>query len=149
MVFGRAVPGMPGHQLIDFWGADKTMSFPDDGARPKYETLFPGGSGFRFIEVLLPPRQSGDVVTQADPSVDPFPDFNAVLDETREGLHRTESIDMVYVIAGRCELVLGDTTIALEAGNAVVQSGTMHLWNNPGDQPCRLLLVLIGAEQAQ
>ena len=52
----RDIPGFPGYGQIDFWGADKTLHYPDSGERPEYELYFPPIGGFRFIEISLPPR---------------------------------------------------------------------------------------------
>ncbi len=56
------------------------------------------------------------------------------------GMHRTDSIDFVYVVSGRVIMVLDDDkTVDLEAGDTVIQNGTRHGWRVPYDEPCRLL----------
>jgi quercetin dioxygenase-like cupin family protein len=61
--------------------------------------------------------------------------------------HRTHSIDYGIVLSGRIELVLIDgATVALAAGDIVVQRGTMHLWRNPSaTEPARVAFVLVEA----
>jgi hypothetical protein len=33
----------------------------------------------------------------------------------------------------------------LNAGDVIVQNGTMHRWKNPWSEPCRLIGALVGA----
>jgi quercetin dioxygenase-like cupin family protein len=59
-------------------------------------------------------------------------------------MHRTRSIDYGIVLWGTLELELdGGEVVTLGAGDSVVQRGTMHLWRNPTDKPCRIAIVLI------
>lgn len=49
-------------------------------------------------------------------------------------------------MSGRVILELDDgATRELRAGDTVVQNGTRHAWRNPFDEPCRMVVVLIGA----
>jgi hypothetical protein len=38
-------------------------------------------------------------------------------------------------------------TVELGPGDTVVQNGTRHAWRNPFSEPCRMVVVLIGAER--
>jgi quercetin dioxygenase-like cupin family protein len=61
------------------------------------------------------------------------------------GMHRTDSIDFVYVLSGRCLMRLDDdVTVALSPGDTVIQNGTRHGWRVPYDEPCRLLCISLG-----
>lgn len=60
--------------------------------------------------------------------------------------HRTETVDYVVVLSGRIEMELDDgESVALEAGDVLVQRGTYHAWRNPGPEVCRMVFVLVDA----
>jgi len=64
----------------------------------------------------------------------------------RSPMHRTQSLDYGIVLSGRVELELDQgATVSLNAGDVVVQRGTVHAWINPGPQPARLAFVLLAA----
>ena len=91
-----------------------------DGATRNVATSTPNGTVFR--------------VTQYEPGVTPR-------------VHRTDSLDYAIVVAGEIDLELDDGVIVhLNAGDVVVQRGTIHNWINRGTQPCVIAFVLTGAE---
>ncbi len=57
-------------------------------------------------------------------------------------MHRTESIDYGVVLQGQIVLLLDDSEVVLEAGDMVVQRGTIHAWTNRTNQITRMLFVL-------
>jgi hypothetical protein len=57
-------------------------------------------------------------------------------------MHRTESIDYGIVLEGQIVLLLDDSEVVLEAGDTVIQRGTIHAWTNRTDQITRILFVL-------
>jgi mannose-6-phosphate isomerase-like protein (cupin superfamily) len=59
--------------------------------------------------------------------------------------HRTDSIDYAVVMSGEVDMVLDDTTVALKAGDVLVQRGTIHNWINRGTVSCVIAFVLIAA----
>ena len=90
----------------------------DNGARILGTPPPPHGS--RFCVIDLPPR-------------------------TRSAMHRTETIDYVIVIAGAVEMEMDDSTVAMKAGDVMVQRGTNHSWINNTDEPARVAFVLMDA----
>ncbi len=113
--------GRPGATACNIW---TTEGFPvdndgaaDAGQRPAGTTL-PNGTIFRMIEFA--------------PGV-----------AARN--HRTDSIDYITVIAGEIDMELDDSTVHLQAGDVMVQRGTIHNWVNRGSAPCVLTVVLIDA----
>jgi uncharacterized cupin superfamily protein len=61
-------------------------------------------------------------------------------------MHRTDTIDVVTILAGRCILELDSgARVELAAGDCVVQNGTRHAWRVPFAEPCTVLSVSIGA----
>ena len=55
-----------------------------------------------------------------------------------KGLHKTRSIDIVYFL-DPVVLLLEEGEVPIEAGDVLVQQGTMHDFRNPGEGPARLL----------
>ena len=62
-------------------------------------------------------------------------------------MHRTRSIDYAVVISGEIDMLLDDSEVHLEAGDVLVQQGTIHAWVNRGKQTCRVAFVLIDADE--
>ena len=60
--------------------------------------------------------------------------------------HRTDSIDYAIVMSGQVDMELDDATVHLEAGDVLVQRGTIHNWVNRGTEPCVIAFVLIAAK---
>jgi quercetin dioxygenase-like cupin family protein len=60
--------------------------------------------------------------------------------------HRTDSIDYAVVMKGEIDMELDDTTVHLQAGDVLVQRGTIHNWVNRGTEPCLIAFVLIAAD---
>jgi len=83
--------------------------------------------------LVTPPSANGTVVRIVD--LEP---------RSLSPMHRTESVDYGIVLAGEVTLVLDDgSATSLGAGDVVVQRGTDHAWANPGDEPARMLFVLV------
>jgi quercetin dioxygenase-like cupin family protein len=62
-------------------------------------------------------------------------------------VHRTDSIDYAVVISGEIDMELEKgEEVHLEAGDVVVQRGTVHCWINRGTAPCTIAFVLIDAK---
>ena len=59
--------------------------------------------------------------------------------------HRTSTIDYAVVISGEIDMELDEGTVHLEAGDVLVQRGTIHNWVNRGSVPCVIAFVLIAA----
>ena len=60
--------------------------------------------------------------------------------------HRTDSIDYAVIMKGEVDMELDDATVHLEAGDVLVQRGTIHNWVNRGTEPCVIAFVLIAAK---
>ncbi|HEV8533546.1 MAG TPA: cupin domain-containing protein [Methylomirabilota bacterium] len=63
--------------------------------------------------------------------------------------HRTDSIDYIVVISGEIDMELDDSLVHLQAGDVMVQRGTIHNWVNRGTAPCVLAVVLIDAKSVE
>lgn len=115
----------PGSTAAVIW---TTENFPvdndgdADGSQRKVATTHKGGTVFRVVEFA--------------PGVAPRN-------------HRTDSIDYAAVLSGEIDMVLDDCEVHLEAGDVLVQRGTIHNWENRGTEPCRIAFVLIDAKPVQ
>lgn len=68
---------------------------------------------------------------------------------SRSPMHRTDSLDYGIVLAGPVDLELDDGhTTTVNAGEIVVQRGTIHAWINRGSATARVAFVLIDANSA-
>ena len=112
-----------GAVVTQVWGTDKPVSDNVNdwayGSSQPGPTI-PGGSALRFVDIN--------------------PGF-------RSAMHRTSTIDYVFILDGELEMELdGGEWVHLNAGDIVVQRGTNHAWENKSGRVCRLASVLIAAE---
>ena len=63
--------------------------------------------------------------------------------------HRTDSIDYAVVVSGEIDMEIDDSVVHLNAGDVLVQRGTIHNWVNRGTQPCVMAFVLIDAKPVE
>jgi quercetin dioxygenase-like cupin family protein len=118
----NAVSSRPGATAGVVW---TTEGFPvdntgdDDAGLRKTGTTLDNGTVFRVLELA--------------PGVSPRN-------------HRTDSIDYAVVMSGEVDMELDDTTVHLQAGDVLVQRGTIHNWVNRGTEPCVIAFVLIAAK---
>lgn len=63
-----------------------------------------------------------------------------------EFLHRTASVDYAVVMDGEIDMEFGEgETVHLQAGDVLIQRGTIHGFRNRGSSPCRIAFVLVSA----
>ena len=60
--------------------------------------------------------------------------------------HRTDSIDYATVLSGEIDMELDGTSVHLNAGDLLVQRGTIHNWVNKGTTPCVIAFVQLAAK---
>ena len=136
------VVGALGSATTVLWGRDDVAEFPDDGAQPVRETVFPppGGCGIAVLEIAVGGEDFDDFVhTQLAPWADP----------EVPGMHRTATLDYDVVLEGTIGLQVDDgVEVTLHPGDVVVQNGTRHRWVNRGDTVARLLAITIGAKNS-
>ena len=63
--------------------------------------------------------------------------------------HRTESIDYAVVVSGEIDMEIEDSVVHLNAGDVLVQRGTIHNWVNRGSKPCVMAFVLVDAKPVE
>ena len=91
----------------------------------------------RFLKVRMPTKTeiTADLVRAGEPIPEDWHKFN---------LHRTDSIDYIYILSGNITCVVGTKTTELSAGDFVVQISPEHTWLNDSDEPCYMLCIMIG-----
>ena len=118
------------------WGADSIHTFPNDGSLDLDENFswFPPTRGYRFVHFTLPPN---DTLTHED------------IAKSNSGMHKSNTIDLLYIISGKCMHKMGDgSMVELNAGDVLIQNGTLHAWFNPFKELCSVVGVLIGAHRS-
>ena len=151
-VEGVPIPSLPTTEIVHLWGADATHRYPDDGAPQPYHAFFAPVGGYRFLMFTVPPDASNPPPPESQAiaaTESQFPGLGDTFDPAVPGMHRSSTVDVLYVVEGRCvsELDSGEK-IELSAGDTFVQSGTMHAWRNPFDETCKIIGVIVGAETA-
>jgi quercetin dioxygenase-like cupin family protein len=63
--------------------------------------------------------------------------------------HRTDSIDYAVVVSGEIDMEIENSVVHLNAGDALVQRGTIHNWVNRGTKPCVMAFILIDAKPVE
>lgn len=130
------------------WGRDDVTHLPYGAVPDHVQTFFPStAAGFRAHVVEFPakgaPREEGR---------GEWPDKGLAdghfVDPNSEGMHWTDTVDIVIVLSGEIGLVHDDgTAVTLRPGTVVVQNGANHAWR-PSDVPCRVCFVNLGAERS-
>jgi mannose-6-phosphate isomerase-like protein (cupin superfamily) len=121
------VEGRPKGFLRNIWTTDTAPANNDGqadaGARPGRFTMIENGTVFRILHFL--------------PGV-------------AQRVHRTDSIDYLVVMAGEIDMELDDgEQVHLQAGDVMVQRGTVHNWVNRGTEPCTLAVILVHAKPVE
>ncbi len=147
---------MPGSEFHLLWGADSTVTFPDDGSRPQATRYFPPVGGFRFGFFTIAP----DGGAGAPPDLDigaalaefeqKLPGMAEHLDRSEPGMHTTATVDFGIVVSGQATLELDDgAKLSLNPGDTYIQNGTRHRWSNTGTEPAVLAVAIVGANHQQ
>jgi hypothetical protein len=109
-------------------------------------STFPGrgdATGVRVTIVDMPAGRRIDAARAAGH----LPPEGRFVEYRPDGMHRTNSIDVIFVIDGEVTLTAEDgTSELLRQGDCVVQNGRTHAWNNSSDGDCRLGFVIFSAD---
>lgn len=144
------MPGMGFHML---WSTPGIATFPDDGREPGSPAYFPPEGGLRFLVFTIPanrePPAPGTDLAAARAEADRvLPGLLDKMEPDHPGMHRSDTIDFIYVLEGEIVLELDDDCESvLRAGDTAVQNGTRHAWRNRSGAPCRLLVCMAGARR--
>lgn len=139
----QPVPGMDGWSWFNVWGTDGVQHFPNDGSRPEVDGFFAPPGGFRYIFTTMEPHTAAG---HDEPTTDAELAGPTAIMSDKPGMHRTASIDTVFVIEGSCILEIDDgVKVQMNAGDTLIQCGAIHAWSNPFDKPCRMMATMMGA----
>ena len=109
-----------GRGLSQLWKTDRLLG-TWDGSDPG-SGLFPGFNGLRVWILVIPP--DGDRSTP---------------------MHATATVDFGFVLRGTVTLEMEDgSSSVLQPGDAFVQTGTTHRWQNSGAESAVLGVVVVG-----
>ncbi len=134
-----------GVEIWDLWGEDDAVILPNDGSKPICPAPFPSGSGFRFKLLTLHPA---DTLLEDNMADSPITVDGPAMETDSPGMHTTDTVDCIYIVAGEVWLELDDgIEKLLRAGDTVIQNGTRHAWHNKGSIPCTMISCSIGAER--
>jgi hypothetical protein len=94
--------------------------------------VYPVGGGLVFRIAEIPPR-----TRQSDGAATPW----------RGPMHASSTVDLMTVISGElwAHQLDADEPVRLKAGDTFIQRGSMHAWENRGDEPCVFSVVLVSA----
>ena len=144
VVSDEQVEGMPigsgGSHAYPLWGRDDPAAFPDDGAPPVVDSLFPPVGGCRCAIVTIGAGATREFDEFVSTALAEFADPDV------PGMHRTASLDFDVVLSGSVVLELDDgIEVELGPGDVVVQNGTRHRWHNRSDAPATYASIVVGA----
>jgi hypothetical protein len=134
----------PRAAFFHLWSGSMSDPLDDPGATPAGRWI-PEPGTFRFGVSILPPAYGSGAPLDLDEIRRRLPGLAETLDPHEPGMHTTDTLDLVYVAAGRVVLDLGADERVLVAGDAVVQRGNRHAWRNDGPDPCVLVITMLGA----
>ncbi len=61
------------------------------------------------------------------------------------GMHQTDTIDIVTVIAGEIWAIVETGETLVQTGDTVIHQGTWHAWRNRSDGPCTVAALHVSA----
>jgi len=122
-------PSAPGPRLTVLWEARTPVDHDDMGGDPGAATGLPDPGTARFVRLVLPAGGAD----AGDPGALSVP------------LHRTDTLDLLYVASGEVDLVLESGRVHLAAGDHLVMQGDVHGWRTTGPDDCVLVAVMLGA----
>lgn len=145
--------GRPGWELNTLWATADVAQLPAAGdASLGLTSYLPTAPGTRFIFATWPAHQ--DQARNAEPETlraeynAKVPGLGHAHEKDDHGMHTTDTVDYVIILAGEVWLELDDGQERLiKAGDCVVQNGTRHRWQNRSDAPCVMAAVMVGAER--
>lgn len=126
-------------------------ALPAGGDPPGPLTLQPPAGSLRFFKIVFPPdsavsQDQDAIIAELGERAPSF--FEAVSPDKPFPLHRTETVDIAYIVSGAIELVLETGPVALQAGDSIVQQSTWHAWSNTHQEPCVMIVAMLGTSAA-
>lgn len=128
-----------GATILWGWDAVPTLPVGDLASGLARPTLFPPAGGANVAVMVLPPAGGPRGTERVD-----LTHANVEADRGDRLLHRTDSVDLIFVLDGEITLEQpgDDADLDLRRGDFVVQNGGMHKWVNRSGRNVVLALVL-------
>ena len=127
-----------------------TLAFADPGAldaayQREYAYLQAEATALRSQRAALLEQRTARVA-EAEAAL---PGLLGRMEPASPGMHRSDTVDFIYVLSGEIwlELDAGQERL-LREGDTAIQNGTRHAWRNRSGKPCQLLIVMAGAHRA-
>jgi quercetin dioxygenase-like cupin family protein len=151
-----AAPLAPPRIVIASNNEEGKSVFSRDTEAPLFGPFGPTGSQFAtlFHTDAVPASNTApltSLVTTSIPRSGPKGTFFGTSDMAPNGVtpfHRTTTLDYMVVLKGEIVARLDDgVEKTIREGEMMVQMGSIHAWVNKTDQWCRMLFVMMAAEQ--
>jgi quercetin dioxygenase-like cupin family protein len=133
------------------WGWDRPQTVPvaHVDERTGNRSVFPPLGGVRIQMVDFPPSEPGTVRSAGSDEMEAATSEGERLHGDSSGMHRTDSVDIAFVMRGEMTLATSDgEEMVIREGDVVVQNGTDHRWGQTGPAGCLVAYVVLGAEPA-
>jgi mannose-6-phosphate isomerase-like protein (cupin superfamily) len=130
-------PAMTHFKIQDlFYTEENPQSVKTRHLDQPYDISLPCGA-MRFMKIRMPTKKEmiADLTAAGQPTPDDWSMYN---------VHKTDSVDYIYVLSGEITYVVGEEKTQLRAGDFLAQIGPEHTWINDSDEPCYVLCVLVG-----
>ncbi|WP_460353419.1 cupin domain-containing protein [Mycobacterium sp. ZZG] len=120
-----------GSVVTDLWRVDTVPTPVDADGDPRGQVSPPPPGGLAVKTLTVPPQNAPP---RRDGSSDETP-----------GMHRTDTVDVVTVLAGELYAVSERAETLLRAGDTIIVRGTHHAWHNRSAQPATVVSVMVSA----
>ena len=140
----------PGVAIYNLWQIDTSPAevFGADETTDRTIGLLPPRQGSVFRLIDFPPEK--DWIDDIDPEAVKAAwaslgaeDVGVKGKSPHPLMHRTETIDYALCLEGEIVMVLDDSEVLIQKGDAVIQRGTNHAWSNRSNTVCKMMFVLV------
>ncbi len=140
----------PGVAIYNLWQIDTSPAevFGADETTDRTIGLLPPRQGSVFRLIDFPPEK--DWIDDIDPEAVKAAwaslgaeDVGVKGKSPHPLMHRTETIDYALCLEGEIVMVLDDSEVLIQKGDAVIQRGTNHAWSNRSNAVCKMMFVLV------
>jgi len=142
----KTVVERPGYRVSNVWCTTPRSTCDATDSIEAHSGILPpkGGTLLRIIDV--PPEPSDEVELAAAIEAT----FKSVFTDagqahnpnTHPGMHSTPTIDYAILLSGQLVAVLERGETVMNAGDVLIQRGTVHAWANRSGKPARVAFVL-------
>jgi mannose-6-phosphate isomerase-like protein (cupin superfamily) len=142
-------PSMPGYEITELCAVDRIpVHFDEVELHAREWKLQTPLGGIRWRMVVRPPETPGGQDLSGLMSEVGAPVATSGGEsQSKHGLHRTQSLDLLMILSGEVYLAVGENEVLLKPGDCIVQGGVEHAWHNRGSVPCVMCGFMIGAAE--